>query len=224
MLALRDWGRDLGPFEPLDFAVPRAMAIGCSGGISLARDGDKYVASCAMPGVRRDDINLELHGNRVLTIRIESISDKSSPTAQSDAPAPAAHDPAAPKADAPEAKQRESAADTSSRPHSFVRMERSVALPLLVDPTAITSTYADGLLRVDIPIQPPALDDGPSARIAELEQEAKDADARIAELSKELTELTTKARDAHQAARREKAEAQRALQGSRHTLAITTGA
>ena len=228
MLALRDWGRDLGPFEPLDFEVPRAMAIGCPGGISLARDGDKYVASCAMPGVRRDDINLELHGNRVLTIRIESSSDKSSSTAQSDAPASAAHDRAAPdtadKADATQAKQRESAADASSRPHSFMRMERSVALPLLVDPTAITSTYADGLLRVDIPIQPPAMDDGPRARIAELEQEAKDADARIAELSKELTELKTKARDAHQAARREKAEAQRALQGSRHTLAITTGA
>jgi len=224
MLALRDWGRDLGPFEPLDFEVPRAMAIGCPGGISLARDGDKYVASCAMPGVRRDDINLELHGNRVLTIRIESSSDKSSSTAQSDAPASAAHDQAANKADATQAKQRESAADASSRPHSFMRMERSVALPLLVDPTAITSTYADGLLRVDIPIQPPAMDDGPRARIAELEQEAKDADARIAELSKELTELKTKARDAHQAARREKAEAQRALQGSRHTLAITTGA
>ena len=35
-----------------------------------------------------------------------------------------------------------------------------------------------------------------------------------------LTELRAKARDAHQAVRTEKAEAQRALQTSRHTLAI----
>ena len=56
--------------------------------------------------------------------------------------------------------------------------------------------------------------------MAALEQEAKDADARVEELCKQLPELRAKARDAHQAARTEKTEAQRALQTSRHTLAI----
>jgi len=64
--ALRDFGRALGPFEPPSFAFapgPSAMALGHGGGLHLVREGDKYVASCALPGVRRDDITLERKGS-----------------------------------------------------------------------------------------------------------------------------------------------------------------
>jgi HSP20 family molecular chaperone IbpA len=181
------------------------------GPMRLEAEEGRLVAKLAAPGVKADRMSVELVGNRVLQVRV-SMDTKGKDRSGADS------------ACASSSPKETNAGTQQPAARSTVVMERSVALPLLVDPTAITSTYADGLLRVDIPIQPPAMDDGPRARIAELEQEAKDADARIAELSKELTELKTKARDAHQAARREKAEAQRALQGSRHTLAITTGA
>ena len=95
-----------------------------------------------------------------------------------------------------------------------------MALPQLVDSANIAAIYRDGLLRVEIPIQSPAAGDEQRARMAVLEQEAKDADARVEELCKQLTELRAKARDAHQAVRTEKVEAARALQMSRHALAI----
>ena len=225
-LALRSLRGDLGPFEPLDYAsLPTAMSNGCLGSMSLTREGDKYVATCAMPGVKRDDISLEIQGNRMLTIKVQSGSKASSmhhppgaATSNGDT-----NDQRANTADQTQDKELESAEGGKSSQHSFVVMERSAALPQLVDPSAITSTYTDGLLRVEIPIQPPALDDGPLARIAELEQQAKDADARIAELCKELSELKATARDAHQAVRRERAEAQRALQASRHVPTIENG-
>ena len=229
-LALRNFRRDLGPFEPLDYtSLPTAMANGCLGSMSLTREGDKYVATCAMPGVKRDDISLEIKGNRMLTIKVQSGTKASSVQDRPGAATSKGHsnqdsddtnEERADKADQTQAKERECAEGGKSSQHSFVVMERSAALPQLVDPSAITSTYTDGLLRVEIPIQPPALDHGPLARIAELEQQAKDADARIAELCKELAGLKATARDAHQAVRRERAEAQRALQASRHVLSI----
>jgi HSP20 family molecular chaperone IbpA len=234
--ALRDFGRALGPFEPPSFAFapgPSAMALGRGGGLHLVREGDKYVASCALPGVRRDDITLELHGNRVLAIRVQRGDAPGAPD-QPDAAAPAApaadHDSdqttAQPDADKKDsaAQDNQPAAAAHTRQHFSAVLQRSVALPQLVDSAGIATTYRDGLLRVEIPIQPPAAGDEQSARMAALEQEAKDADARVEELCKQLTELRAKARDAHQAVRTEKAEAQRALQTSRHTLAIEAGA
>ena len=235
-LALRDFGRALGPFEPPSFAFapgPSAMALGRTGGLHLARDGDKYVASCALPGVRRDDITLALHGNRVLAIRVERGDTPSSP--DQDQPNPDAavtpdhdsdHTAAQPddgKKDSA-APQEQPAAAAHARQRLSAVMERSVALPQLVDSAGIAATYRDGLLRVEIPIQPPAAGDEQRARMAALEQEAKDADARVEELCRQLTELRAKARDARQAVQAEQAEAQRALQTSRHVLAIEAGA
>ena len=183
------------------------------GALRLAREDGKFVATLAAPGVKADNLSMELLGNRVLQVRVtmDTHKDKS----EADGNSSASSSPA-----------QEGNAGSSRQPaagSSFVVMERSAALPQLVDPSAITSTYTDGLLRVEIPIQPPALDHGPLARIAELEQQAKDADARIAELCKELAGLKATARDAHQAVRRERAEAQRALQASRHVVAIERG-
>ena len=201
------------PGAPL--AKRRRQLIGQAaplGPLRLQAEEGRFVATLPAPGVRAADLSVELLGNRVLQVRATTH------TARPDSDATHAGSALPPSAGDAGSQQREAAA------RSTVVMERSVALPQLVDSAGIAATYRDGLLRVEIPIQPPAAGDEQRARMAALEQEAKDADARVEELCKQLPELRAKARDAHQAVRTEKAEAQRALQTSRHTLAIEAGA
>jgi hypothetical protein len=103
---------------------------------------------------------------------------------------------------------------------SVVVMERSVNLPQLVDSCGITCTYQDGLLRIEIPIQAPSLDDEHRTLVARLEQDAADAGAQVAELAKQLREQKAKAEEALTALRLAQRDANRALQTRCHTLAI----
>ena len=59
-------------------------------------------------------------------------------------------------------------------------MESSVNLLQLVHNCGITCTCTDGLLRIEIPIQVPSLDDEHHTLVTRLEQDAADA-ATVAE-------------------------------------------
>ena len=113
--------------------------------------------------------------------------------------------------------------DTNSVPErieSSMLMHRSVTLPQLVDAAGITCTYQDGLLRIEVPAQAPALDEEEHARMEALRQEVHDAAAHVAELEKKLREGRTKAAEAESALRSAQMDISRATKARRHTLTL----
>jgi hypothetical protein len=97
-----------------------------------------------------------------------------------------------------------------------VEMKRSIALPQLVDVSDVKCNYQDGLLRIEIPIQAPRLEEEDQTRIATLEEEAKEAAKHVTELERKLRECKSKAHAAQSALR----SAQLHVHTRRHTLAI----
>lgn len=95
-------------------------------------------------------------------------------------------------------------------------IERSIALPQLVDVSDVKCNYQDGLLRIEIPIQAPRLEEEDQKRIATLEEEAKEAAKHVTELERKLRECKSKAHAAQSALR----SAQLHVHTRRHTLAI----
>ena len=201
-------------------------ALAPSGSMQLTREGDCYVVSAALPGVRPDEIScVEVVGNR--TVRLEVT--KKRPRAAHGAPKASAPDAAAPSSDADEPVVVEDSASTASMMDSaaaeepleaIVVLDQMLSLPQPVDTAGITCTYQNGLLRIQVPIVAPALGDDHRELLAALEQQAKDAETKVVELAQQLKEQQAKAREAQQALHSAKIGVHRACQTRRHALAI----
>jgi HSP20 family molecular chaperone IbpA len=190
----------------LDYPSSLGFTNGIGSGLGLKRQDDKYIATCALPGVKRQDIRLELLGNRTLSIHVHSSNQE--PAAETDGSNQAHGMPDQDTKSVPE------------RPGSSMLMHRSVTLPQLVDAAGITCTYQDGLLRIEVPAQAPALDEEEHGRMEALRQEAQDAAAHVAELEKQLREGRTKAAEAESALRSAQMDISRATMARRHTLTL----
>ena len=182
-----------------------------SGSMQLAREGDCYVVSAALPGVRPDEISC-----------VEAAPKAPAPKA----PAP---DATAPSSDADEPVVVEDPASTAATIDSaaaeepleaIVVLDQMLALPQPVDTAGITCTYQNGLLRIQVPIVAPALGDDHRELMAALEQEAKDAETKVVELAQQLKEQQAKAREAQQALHSAKIGVHRACQTRRHALSV----
>ena len=69
-------------------AIGARAALAPSGSMQLAREGDCYIISAALPGVRPEEIScIEVVGNRAVRLEVK----KTRPRAAPAAPAPAAH-------------------------------------------------------------------------------------------------------------------------------------
>lgn len=208
-----------------------SSALAPSGSMQLTREGDCYVVSAALPGVRPDEIScVEVVGNRTVRLEVTQKRRRAAPDAPR-APAPKAPTPdaAAPGSDADEpvvvedptlnAAMTENAA-AEEKLEAIVVMDQTLALPQPVDTAGITCTYQDGLLRVQVPIVAPALGDDHRELMAALEQEAKDAETKVVQLAQQLREQHAKAREAQQALQSAKIGVHRACQTRRHALAV----
>ena len=226
-------------------AIRARAALTPSGSMQLAREGDCYIISAALPGVRPEEIScIEVVGNRTVRLEVK----KTRPRAAPAAPAPAAHVEAPAAHTAPEAPASgggteepvvvedpasaagggDAATATTDRaaaeepPEAVVVLDQQLTLPQPVDTAGITCTYRDGLLRIQVPIVAPALGDDHRELMAALEQEANDAAAQVAELAQQLKEQKAKALEAQQALHAAKISMHRAAQTRRHTLTIAT--
>ena len=224
-------------------AIGARAALAPSGSMQLAREGDCYIISAALPGVRPEEIScIEVVGNRTVRLEVK----KTRPRAAPAAPAPAAHVEAPAAHTAPEAPASgggteepvvvedpasaagggDAATATTDRaaaeepPEAVVVLDQQLTLPQPVDTAGITCTYRDGLLRIQVPIVAPALGDDHRELMAALEQEANDAAAQVAELAQQLKEQKAKALEAQQALHAAKIGMHRAAQTRRHTLSI----
>ena len=202
-----------------------------SGSMQLTREGDCYVVSAALPGVRPDEIScVEVVGNRTVRLEVTKKRPRAAPAApKAPAPKAPAPDTTAPSSDADEAVVVEDPASTAATIDSaaaeepleaIVVLDQTLALPQPVDTAGITCTYQNGLLRIQVPIVAPALGDDHRELMAALEQEAKDAETKVVELAQQLKEQQTKAREAQQALHSAKIGVHRACQTRRHALAI----
>jgi len=202
-------------------------ALAPSGSMQLAREGDCYVVSAALPGVRPDEIScVEVVGNRTVRLEVTKKRPRAAPAAPK-APAPDAA--AAPSSDADEPVVVEDPASTAATIDSaaaeepleaIVVLDQMLALPQPVDTAGITCTYQNGLLCIQVPIVAPALGDDHRELMAALEQEAKDAETKVVELAQQLKEQQAKAREAQQALHSAKIGVHRACQTRRHALAV----
>jgi HSP20 family molecular chaperone IbpA len=202
-----------------------------SGSMQLAREGDCYVVSAALPGVRPDEIScVEVVGNRTVRLEVTKKRPRAAPAAPK-APAPKAPSPdaTAPSSDSDEPVVVDDPASTAATIDSaaaeepleaIVVLDQMLALPQPVDTAGITCTYQNGLLRIQVPIVAPALGDDHRELMAALEQEAKDAETKVVELAQQLKEQQAKAREAQQALHSAKIGVHRACQTRRHALAV----
>ena len=206
-------------------------ALAPSGSMQLTREGDCYVVSAALPGVRPDEIScVEVVGNRTVRLEVTKKRPRAAPAApKALAPKPPAPDAAAPSSDADEPVVVEDAASTATTIDSaaeeepleaIVVLDQMLSLPQPVDTAGITCTYQNGLLRIQVPIVAPALGDDHRELLAALEQQAKDAETKVVELAQQLKEQQAKAREAQQALHLAKIGVHRACQTRRHALAI----
>lgn len=179
--------------------------------LELYRDRDQYIATCALPGVKREQIRIELLGNRTLHIKVYHECKPRDTAAGQDSSPPT-------RADFKDNEGHSPSTEEPSTPHSVVVS----TLPQAVDASGITCAHQDGMLRITIPIKEPAVDDEQRARLEALQQEAKDAMARVTELEQELRDCRAKAAEAHSALRSARSDIARALRtsGHRHALSI----
>jgi len=212
------------PSASFDALVP-------SGSMQLTREGDCYVVSAALPGVRPDEIScVEVVGNRTVRLEVTKKRPRAAHAApKAPAPKASAPDAAAPSSDADEPVVVEDSASTASTMDSaaagepleaIVVLDQMLSLPQPVDTAGITCTYQNGLLRIQVPIVAPGLGDDHRELMAALEQEAKDAETKVVELAQQLKEQQAKAREAQQALHLAKIGVHRACQTRRHALAI----
>jgi HSP20 family protein len=97
------------------------LFTGWSPALDLYESGDHFVAVVELPGMRKDAIDISLHDG-ALTISGE--------------------------------RKRESNdnGETAQRSERYVgTFRRSIALPTRVDPSKVTATYQDGILKVTLP-------------------------------------------------------------------------
>jgi hypothetical protein len=199
--------------------------------MQLAREGDCYVVSAALPGVRPDEIScVEVVGNRTVRLEVTKKRPRAAPAApKAPAPKAPAPDATAPSSDSDEPVVVEDPASTAATIDSaaaeepleaIVVLDQMLALPQPVDTAGITCTYQNGLLRIQVPIVAPALGDDHRELMAALEQEAKDAETKVVELAQQLKEQQAKAREAQQALHSAKIGVHRACQTRRHALAV----
>ena len=97
------------------------LFTGWSPALDLYESGDHFVAVVELPGMRKEDIDLSLHDGS-LTISGE--------------------------------RKRESNdnGETAQRSERYVgTFRRSISLPTRVDPSKVTATYEDGILKVTLP-------------------------------------------------------------------------
>jgi len=141
-----------------------------SGSMQLTREGDCYVVSAALPGVRPDEIScVEVVGNRTVRLEVTKKRPRAAPAApKAPAPKAPAPDTTTPSSDADEAVVIEDPASTAATIDSaaaeepieaIVVLDQTLALPQPVDTAGITCTYQNGLLRIQVPIVAPALGD-----------------------------------------------------------------
>ena len=162
--------------------------------MELAVDNDQYVATCALPGIRQEEICVELLGNRTLSVKVRredaSTNDKEeAPTKCSRATTAKRN---SEQSDNPASCTAATQAATAPGSRSVVVMERSLTLPQAVCNSGISCSYRDGLLRVIIPIQGPSIDSEQRARVDTAEQAVKDACARVAEAGAGAEEMQGK--------------------------------
>ena len=84
-----------------------------------------------------------------------------------------------------------------------VILEKSLALPQLVDGAGISCTYADGLVCIEIPVVDPA----PDAHVVKLQEELSEAAAQLAAYEKQVQAQREKVQSAHAALRKAKSVA-----------------
>ena len=94
---------------------------GWSPAVDLYEDDSKYVVKAELPGVEKENIQINLTG-RVLSLRGERGDDK-------------------------EIKEEK----VYRRECSYGRFERTFTLPAEVDPDSIKADYKDGVLKIEIP-------------------------------------------------------------------------
>jgi HSP20 family protein len=97
------------------------LFTGWSPALDLYESGDHFVVVVELPGMRKEDIEISLHDG-ALTISGERKREKSSN------------------------------GETAQRTERYVgTFRRSVALPSRVDPSKVSATYQDGILKVTLP-------------------------------------------------------------------------
>lgn len=124
--------RGLSPFwsSPLDRFFRNEMFESWDGdgfvetvpSLNIREERNNYVADMAAPGLKKEDFDISIHGNR-LTISCDKENEV--------------------KHDEPQGYSR--------REYNYSSFARTVTLPADVDSTAIEATYTDGVLSLTIP-------------------------------------------------------------------------
>ena len=168
---------------------PRRRAqggAGRTGVLQLGRQDDKYVVTCAMPGVKRDDLALELEGNHILILKQFR-------------PRPMMLDGQGHEADT---DGGDHAGCLPGFEHSGTRaiaqnevvLEQALPLPHLVDADSISTSYRDGLLKIILSrTQLPAfVEESQTDRV--VESMVSESARRVADGEKQLRDLRRKKR------------------------------
>jgi HSP20 family protein len=97
------------------------LFTGWSPALDLYESGDHFVAVVELPGMPKDAIDISLHDG-ALTVSGER------------------------------KRERDTNGDTAQRTERYVgTFRRSIALPTRVDPSKVSATYQDGILKVTLP-------------------------------------------------------------------------
>lgn len=226
--------------DPCGVRWGRAANFAPSGALQLAREGDKFIVSAALPGIKAEEISrIELVGNQQIhlevkkTLKVDNPADFASANA---GPAHAAPADAAPAdqeevviveskaaaesavAEAPPASQE--SAPVEPQTHSIIVLDKTLTLPQPVAADGITCSYQDGLLRIEVPIVAPTIDSEHHDLVTALESEVKSAAAHVVELEQQLKEHKAKALEAQMALRSTQVGVHRAAQTRRHQLEL----
>jgi HSP20 family protein len=103
------------------FGQTGQLFTGWSPALDLYESGDHFVAVVELPGMRKEDIDISLHDG-ALTISGER------------------------------KRQSDNNGETTQRSERYVgTFRRSIGLPTRVDPSKVTATYQDGILKVTLP-------------------------------------------------------------------------
>ena len=94
--------------------------------VNIREEKDKYSVELAVPGLKKEDINVDVEGN-MLTISCEK-----------------------------EEETKEGENDYSHREYNYSSFSRSLTLPENVDSSKISARYTDGVLRLGIPKREPS--------------------------------------------------------------------
>ena len=108
--------------EPFSFLAPSTSFFeGWTPAVDIYEDNDKYVVKAALPGMKKEDIDVSLDGN-TLTISGERKQEE---------------------------QKQEGESYRSER--FFGRFQRSITLPTAVQANKIEAAYKDGVLNVTLP-------------------------------------------------------------------------